>query len=70
MKDILIIVFVVLLTSACSPGGEAVNVEKGEFYKLNQTQIVKIRNCEYVFWHNGYGSDMEHYEGCENKEHK
>ena len=31
--------------------------------------IVKIRNCEYVLWHNGYGSDMEHYEGCQNIEH-
>ena len=31
--------------------------------------IVKVRNCEYVLWHNGYGSDMEHYEGCQNQEH-
>lgn len=32
-------------------------------------QILKVRNCEYVLWHNSYGSDMEHYEGCNNAEH-
>ena len=32
--------------------------------------IVKVRDCEYVFWHNGYGSDMEHYADCNNPNHK
>tara|TARA_R110000787_G_scaffold284293_1_gene397857 strand:+ start:1510 stop:1752 length:243 start_codon:yes stop_codon:yes gene_type:complete len=37
--------------------------------KYESIEIVKVRNCEYVLWHNGYGSDMEHYEGCKNTEH-
>lgn len=32
--------------------------------------IVKVRDCEYVFWHNGNGSDMEHYADCNNPNHK
>ena len=32
--------------------------------------IVKVRDCEYVLWHNGYGSDMEHYADCSNPNHK
>ena len=43
------------------------NSRKEEYEK--NTEIIKIRNCEYVLWHNGYGSDMEHYEGCKNAEH-
>jgi hypothetical protein len=36
---------------------------------ISNTEIIKVRNCEYVLWYNGYGSDMEHYEGCKNTEH-
>ena len=32
-------------------------------------EIVKIRDCDYVFWENGYGLDMEHYAGCVNPDH-
>lgn len=39
-----------------------------EFYS-NNIEVVKVRNCEYVLWHNSYGSDMEHYAGCSNNEH-
>ncbi len=49
---------------------------KRESYDVESTkelyetcEIVKVRNCEYVLWHNSYGSDMEHYEGCKNEEH-
>lgn len=28
-------------------------------------RIEKIGKCDYVFWFNGYGSDMEHYNSCE-----
>ena len=41
-------------------------LSKGEYESI---EIVNVRNCEYVLWHNGYGSDMEHYEGCKNTEH-
>ena len=48
-------------------------IDNREIYIVDGTydevQIIKVRNCEYVFWHNGYGSDMEHYEGCNNGEH-
>lgn len=29
-------------------------------------EVIKVRQCEYVLWHHGYGSDMEHYGGCSN----
>ena len=48
-------------------------IDNREIYIVDGTydevQIIKVRNCEYIFWHNGYGSDMEHYEGCNNAEH-
>ena len=31
--------------------------------------VIKVKDCEYVLWENGYGSDMEHYEGCKNPIH-
>jgi hypothetical protein len=37
--------------------------------RYKDIEIVKVRDCEYVLWHNSYGSDMEHYEGCENPKH-
>lgn len=42
---------------------------KSNFVKKINIETIKVRNCEYVLWHNGYGSDMEHYEGCENPKH-
>lgn len=47
----------------------------GEFYYTaargsGPLEIVKVRDCEYVLWHNGYGSDMEHYADCSNPAHK
>lgn len=26
--------------------------------------IVTVGECQYVLWHHGYGSDMEHYGAC------
>lgn len=39
--------------------------------QLNNTEygsieVIEVRGCQYVLWHNGYGSDMEHFEGCKN----
>ena len=53
---------------------EQIETPIGERYKSNwnadlDIEIVKVRDCEYVLWHNSYGSDMEHYEGCENPKH-
>lgn len=28
--------------------------------------VKKIRNCDYVFWQNSYGSDIEHAGDCTN----
>lgn len=65
-----------LIISICSCQEEPKQNEKpiGERYKSNwdrdlDIEIVKVRDCEYVLWHNSYGSDMEHYEGCENQNH-
>lgn len=38
-------------------------------YHDGSVYISKVRDCEYVFWHKEYGSDMEHYEGCTNPIH-
>lgn len=39
--------------------------------RLNNTEygsieVIDVRGCQYVLWHNGYGSDMEHFEKCKN----
>lgn len=31
---------------------------------LDELQIVEKGGCEWVLWHNGYGSDMEHHRQC------
>lgn len=31
--------------------------------------IINVRNCEYVIYERGYGSDMEHYADCQNPNH-
>jgi hypothetical protein len=31
---------------------------------LQELQLVEFNKCEYVLWHNGYGSDMEHHGQC------
>ncbi len=48
------------------PAGERYQSATGYKWDL---EILKIRDCEYILWHNGYGSEMEHYEGCKNSEH-
>jgi len=77
-KKVLIacIIYLFLVVTFFSCGGEIEQEEKetpGEFYSshklIEDIQIVKVRDCEYVLWHNGYGSNMEHYAGCNNIEH-
>lgn len=68
----------VAVLASCGSESEQ-NIEQnkkptGERYKSTfnrdlDIEIVKVRDCEYVLWHNSYGSDMEHYEGCENPKH-
>jgi hypothetical protein len=83
---ILIIIMTALLVSSCEPTQEEIIAEKKLEQSIKKREayidgwirdsggkdlvIVKVRNCEYVLWHNNYGSDMEHYEGCQNKEHE
>jgi len=69
-------VLVAVLSSCGDETKENIEQEKDnrEMYISNpkwkaDLQIVKVRNCEYVLWYNGYGSDMEHYEGCKNPQH-
>jgi hypothetical protein len=73
---ILILIFLVVSCVPFVPEENTLNT-KGERYNTNRKkrdwdndiEIIKVRDCEYVFWHNGYGSDMEHYEGCTNPIH-
>lgn len=37
--------------------------------KFGEVAVVKIKDCEYVFWDYYRGSDMEHYAGCTNAAH-
>lgn len=32
-------------------------------------EVVEIDGCQYVLWHNSYGSDMEHHGNCKNPIH-
>ena len=63
--------YTLLVSVFFSCKNEKQNNKELELYisKYATISIVKVRNCEYVLWHNGYGSDMEHYEGCKNTEH-
>jgi hypothetical protein len=31
--------------------------------------VERILDCQMVFWHNGHGSSMTHYPGCDNPIH-
>ena len=45
---------------------------KTETYQVNQyheVEIVRVRDCEYVLISTRWGTDIEHYEGCENPKH-
>ena len=70
MKTLIKVLPILILTSCSNPNKET---PKGEFYSTTgaseSIEIVKVRDCEYVLWHKGYGSDMEHYEGCQNPNH-
>ena len=50
------------------------NGDAGEMYygtsnRNNTLEVVRVRDCDYVILHKGYGSDLEHYAGCENPIH-
>ena len=62
------ILLLTLLSSCRNETKQNTKEEIKEEYK-GGIEIVKVRSCDYVLWHNGYGSDMEHYEGCKNTEH-
>ena len=80
------ILIVLLFVIGCGPSREdrmARLEERKERIKTNSdaqvylsaysglaVEIMKVKDCEYVLWHNSYGSDMEHYEGCNNNKHK
>ncbi len=77
-RHLLYILLVAVLVSCGNEPKQNIEQEDkpiGERYKSKLTyykwdiEIIKVRDCEYVLWHNGYGSDMEHYEGCENPKH-
>jgi hypothetical protein len=80
-KYLLYILLVAMPISCGNEYRQSTNQKKkpiGEWYKSGNNQfndeewdlqIVKVRDCEYVLWHNWAGSDMEHYEGCDNPKH-
>lgn len=72
----LALLFAVIMAS-CG-GSERHETEEnssGKFYYIKSNsdghylEIIMVRDCEYVLWHRGYGSDMEHYAGCTNPIH-
>jgi hypothetical protein len=44
-------------------------VRHSDFNEGYGIYIVTVRNCEYVIYERGYGSDMEHYADCQNPNH-
>lgn len=69
-----LIAFFIIVPALKLNNSNAVGVQKAEVIHIDlnryaEFQIVKLRNCEYVLWHNGHGSDMEHYAGCTNPQH-
>ena len=65
-SKLIILAILTIVLYGCKPEKvkRPTNVKR-ELYE-NNIEIVKVRGCEYVLWHNGYGSDMEHYEDCNN----
>lgn len=66
--------FVLFLLISCGtkPQDENKSIEKIKNYIPDRTysvEIVKVKDCDYVFWNKGYGSDMEHYAACSNPLH-
>lgn len=72
MKTILIVICLVVV--GCSPSPTPIN-EGGSVRETysdkygDYLEIATVRDCKYVLWYNGSGSDMEHYEGCTNPKH-
>lgn len=63
------ILLTVLVVSCCTPASNQDDGTPREYYESGRLEIIKVRDCEYVLWYNGYGSNMEHYEGCQNPNH-
>lgn len=77
-KNILLILILATMLIGCKTAERESRQETGEWYEsysffssrpILKIQIVKVRDCEYVLWHKSEGSDMEHYEGCQNPNH-
>lgn len=72
MKTILIVICLVVV--GCTPSSTPTNKLEptrenySDKYGFN-VSIATVRDCKYVLWYNGSGSDMEHYEGCTNPKH-
>lgn len=75
MKTLLL--FLIAALFYCCESADNLNANgtpRRELYNVTSNfgdiEVVEIDSCEYVIWHNGYGSDMEHHEGCNNPKHK
>lgn len=68
MKTILIVICLVVVGCSPTPTNKPTQTHS-EKWGPPSIEIVKVRDCEYVLWYYGYGSDMEHYEGCTNPKH-
>lgn len=63
----IVLIFIVAI-SQLFPPPDSERWNKKELIESNRNidyRIEKIGECDYVFWFNGYGSDMEHYNRCE-----
>lgn len=73
MKKIIIIIGLFLL-SGCQQSENINNdsqIGKSELINsLHDIYLVSVKDCQYVLCERAYGSDMEHYADCSNKNHK
>ena len=80
LKEISVIVVLLVIICSCqSPRTEINNkknnaIDNGQAYRSiidgSLIEIIEIDGCEYLLWHNSYGSDMEHHVGCNNHKNK
>lgn len=66
IRGILFIVCILLLSCAPPETKRSYPSHEPDAYvniKMFEVAVVRVKDCEYVFWERGYGSDMEHYAG-------
>ncbi len=65
MKKILLSI-IILTTFGCEPEWKEQQQQRQKTYGYDDLEIVRLRDRDYVRWHNGYGSQMVHAGDCKN----